>query len=78
MEEAGAAMREIQPQRAVSSRALARTTARLLDEIDETGSAIGMVRFGRIVAVLMPFEEPSAQPMIYRDELSSADREIFC
>ncbi len=35
---------------------MARDTARLLDEIDETGNAVAVVRFGRIVAVLAPFE----------------------
>ena len=49
-------MREIRPHRAVSSRSLARRTAQVLDEIDETGDAVAVVRYGRIVAVLAPFD----------------------
>jgi len=42
------------PQRAVSSRDLSRHTANLLDEIGDTGRALAIVRYGRVVAVLAP------------------------
>jgi hypothetical protein len=80
-------MREIRPHRAVSSRMLARATARLLDEIDETGNALAVVRFGRIVAVLAPFEngerigveenDPLRERRIDDFPLGDLDRDIF-
>ncbi len=78
-------MREIRPRRAVSSRSLARRTARVLDEIDETGDAVAVLRFGRIVAVLAPFDgrqtiglaEKPAEPGIDDFGLREVDRDIF-
>jgi antitoxin (DNA-binding transcriptional repressor) of toxin-antitoxin stability system len=78
-------MREIRPRRAVSSRSLARRTAQVLDEIDETGDALAVVRFGRIVAVLAPFDdgeaiglkERTAEEGIEELGLRSVDRSLF-
>ena len=78
-------MREIRPHRAVSSRSLARRTAQVLDEIDETGDAVAVVRFGRIVAVLAPFDGGQAismkdkppEPAIEELKLTEVDRAIF-
>lgn len=50
------AMSAFRPQRAVSSRGLARGMAHILDEIEETGRAVAVVRYGRIAAVLAPME----------------------
>jgi antitoxin (DNA-binding transcriptional repressor) of toxin-antitoxin stability system len=80
-----ASMREIRPHRAVNTRCLARNTARLLDEIDETGEAVAVVRYGRIVAVLAPFDNgqiiavPEAPLEPHMDELHirDADRRVF-
>lgn len=77
-------MREIRPRHAVSSRALARRTAHVLDEIDETGDAVAVVRFGQIVAVLAPFDgrqaiglDETPAPAIEDFELRDVDRVIF-
>lgn len=78
-------MREIRPRRAVSSRSLARRTAQVIDEIDETGDAVAVLRFGRIVAVLAPFDdrqaigldEKPAEPGIDDFGLRELDRNIF-
>ncbi|MGH2726963.1 MAG: type II toxin-antitoxin system Phd/YefM family antitoxin, partial [Actinomycetota bacterium] len=43
--------------RNASARELARRTSALLDEIDEKGTAIVIVRFGRPAALLVPLEQ---------------------
>lgn len=45
------------PQRAVSARQLARTMSRILDDMNRTGHAVAVVRYGRIEAVLAPLED---------------------
>ena len=50
------AMSAFRPQRAISSRGLARGMTQILDEIEETGRAVAIVRYGRIAAVLVPVD----------------------
>lgn len=50
------------PQRAVSARELSRRMAHILDEIHESGTAVSIVRYGRIVAVLAPCDGERVGP----------------
>jgi len=78
------ALSVFRPQRAVSTRELTRRMAHVLDEIEETGLAVTVVRYGRAVAVLAPLEgervgrastwTPSQPPFI--EESESEDVEL--
>jgi antitoxin (DNA-binding transcriptional repressor) of toxin-antitoxin stability system len=52
--------------RNVSSRELSRRTSHLLDEIESHGSALVVIRYGRPSAVLVPFEDVAARPVLPR------------
>lgn len=72
------AMNAFRPQRAVSARGLARGMARILDEIEETGRAVAVVRYGRISAVLAPMDRSPrvGDPSDWQPKLPPLDDEI--
>ena len=83
------ALNVFRPERAVSARELARRTSHLLNELEETGHSLAVVRFGRIVAVLAPMEDgprvgaewkpklPQHAIDLDRFDLTGAKREVF-
>lgn len=55
--------------RTVSTRELSRRTAELMNEIDDEGHALVIVRFGRAVALLVPLErKPRAMRVVTVEE----------
>lgn len=72
------AMSAFRPQRAISARGLAPGMAQILDELEETGHAVAVVRYGRIAAVLAPMENGSKlrRPEAWVPDMASEVEEI--
>jgi hypothetical protein len=72
------AMSAFRPQRAISSRGLARGLSNILDEIEETGRAVAVVRYGRIAAILAPMHGSSriGNPSAWQPHLPPLDEEL--